>query len=191
MRFFLAALAALPAARAAISILAPSNSEYWVQNQTNTITWNYSPGDPSPIDIVVSNAANTTLNGNFTIAQYVNLTAQSFTVTNVTLVTGGNYQVSFVDPANATIIYATSGTFSVDSPGTSPAPSVSPSSASSSASGSASGSAASSTSPSSSGSGASTTNSASAAPAQFAMSAGGVMGVIAACGVASLSALLL
>ncbi|KAH9922203.1 uncharacterized protein B0H18DRAFT_879565, partial [Fomitopsis serialis] len=170
----------------AITILAPSDSEYWVQNQTNTITWDYTPGDPNPIDIVVSNTQNTTLNGNFSIAQYVNLTTQ-VSPTNVTLVTGGNYQVSFVDPANASVVYATSGTFSVDAPGTSAAPSVSPSSVSSSASGSA----ASSTSPSSSGSSASTSNSASAAPAQLGMSAGGVMGVIAACGVASLSALLL
>lgn len=37
--------------------------------------------------------------------------------TNVTLVTGGNYEVVFADPANATTIYATSGTFSVDAPG--------------------------------------------------------------------------
>ena len=37
--------------------------------------------------------------------------------TNVTLVTGSNYQVLFVDPANTTIVYATSGTFSVEAPG--------------------------------------------------------------------------
>ncbi|KZT64207.1 hypothetical protein DAEQUDRAFT_718421 [Daedalea quercina L-15889] len=183
MRFFLAALAALPAARAAISIIQPSASEYWVQYETNTITWNYNAGDPSLIDIIVSNIDNTTLNGNFSIAQYVNVSAETFTVTNVTLVVGSNYQVSFLDPANASIIYATSGTFSVDAPGSD--------ASSSSASGSASASGASGTSPSSSGSGASSSNTSSSAPKQLGMSAGGIMGVIAACGVASLSALLL
>ncbi|KAI0724669.1 hypothetical protein C8Q72DRAFT_857511, partial [Fomitopsis betulina] len=194
MRFSLAALAAvaLPAAHAAISIIAPSASEYWVQDTTNTITWSYSAGDPSPINIFVNNLQNTTLNGNFSIATYVNVSAESFTVTNVTLVTGGNYEVVFADPANATTIYATSGTFSVDAPGTSPAPSVSPSGTGSASSGSAnaSGSGAS-HSASSSGSGASTTTTQNAAAPALSVSTGGIMGVIAACGIASLSALLL
>lgn len=178
--------------------------------------------------------------------------------TNVTLVTGSNYQVVFIDPANTTIVYATSGTFSVDAPGSksisssfaflngggdatrtpdaqhvypagfskcsvgtrfeprpaihgikslyraqcdlthlllaSPAPSVSPSgsgSASGSASASGSGASHSGASASGSGSGASTTNTQNAAVPALGVSAGGVVGVIAACGIASLSALLL
>ncbi|EPT00061.1 hypothetical protein FOMPIDRAFT_1123394, partial [Fomitopsis schrenkii] len=229
-----------------------------VQFTTNTITWDYSPGDPSPINIIVNNLQNTTLNGDFSIASYVNVSAQSFTVTNVTLVTGSNYQVVFIDPANTTIVYATSGTFSVDAPGSksisssfaflngggdatrtpdaqhvypagfskcsvgtrfeprpaihgikslyraqcdlthlllaSPAPSVSPSgsgSASGSASASGSGASHSGASASGSGSGASTTNTQNAAVPALGVSAGGVVGVIAACGIASLSALLL
>ena len=47
-----------------------------VQNATNTITWSYNAGDPSPIDIFVRNLQNTTLNGNFSIASYVNVSAE-------------------------------------------------------------------------------------------------------------------
>lgn len=47
-----------------------------VQNATNTITWSYNSGDPSPIDIFVRNLQNTTLNGNFSIASYVNVSAE-------------------------------------------------------------------------------------------------------------------
>lgn len=47
-----------------------------VQDTTNTITWSYSAGDPSPINIFVNNLQNTTLNGNFSIATYVNVSAE-------------------------------------------------------------------------------------------------------------------
>ncbi|KZT03255.1 uncharacterized protein LAESUDRAFT_684045 [Laetiporus sulphureus 93-53] len=198
MRFALAALALLPvAAFAEITILAPSPSEYWVQDTSNTVTWDYSSGDPNPIDINVVNVANTTLDGNFTIATYVNVSTQSFTVTNVTLVVGSDYQIQFVNPANLSEVYATSGFFSVKAPGTAAAPSVTPSSAAASASSSASGSAASgsaaSGSASASGSAVSAAaSSKSAAPRTFGtLSAQGVLGVIVTCGIAGMSALFL
>ena len=75
----------------------------------------------------------------------------------------------------------------------SPAPSVSPSGSASASGSAASGSGASRSGASStaSGSGASASTTQNAAVPAFGVSAGGVMGVIAACGVASLSALLL
>ncbi|CCM04110.1 uncharacterized protein FIBRA_06270 [Fibroporia radiculosa] len=185
MRFAaLAALALIPAAQAAITILGPSPSEYWVQYTTNTITWTYASGDPNPINIDVFNTHNTTLNGNFSIASYVNVSQQSFTVTNVTLVTGGDYAIRFISPTNSSMVYATSQLFSVMAPGTAPAPTTS---ASSSASSTASGSSSSSTSTTSAGSG----QKSSAIRAVGLESAQTAFGIIAACGVASLSALLL
>ena len=47
-----------------------------VQNQTNVITWQFNQGDPSPIEIVVINSNNATLNGAFSIAQFVNVSQQ-------------------------------------------------------------------------------------------------------------------
>ncbi|PCH43183.1 hypothetical protein WOLCODRAFT_25771 [Wolfiporia cocos MD-104 SS10] len=195
MRFALAALALLPvAALAEITITGPSASEYWVQYTSNTITWTYSSGDPSPIDIVVFNEHNVTLDGNFSIAQYVDVSTQSFTVTNVTLVVGDDYAVQFVSPLNHSVIYATSQYFSLMAPGTKAAPTSAAASASASASGSgtASGSAASGTSPSTSSGSASATHSSSASSRNLATSTSqAVYGLIAACGIASLSSLLL
>lgn len=42
-----------------------------VQNVSNTIDWTYQSGDPTPVDIIVTNGANTTLNGDFFIARFV------------------------------------------------------------------------------------------------------------------------
>ena len=47
-----------------------------MQNTSNVITWTYSPGDPSPVDIVVTNPDNTTLNGNFSIARFIDISAE-------------------------------------------------------------------------------------------------------------------
>lgn len=47
-----------------------------VQNASNTITWQFSSGDPSPIDILVVNSNNATLNGAFSIARFVNVSIQ-------------------------------------------------------------------------------------------------------------------
>ncbi|KAI0920643.1 hypothetical protein AcW1_002326 [Taiwanofungus camphoratus] len=177
---------------AAITISGPSQSAYWVQYTTNVITWSYTAGDPNPIDILVINQNDTTLNGDFSIAQYVDVSQESFTVTNVTLVVGDNYAVEFVNPNNGSQVYAKSNAFSVKPPGTLAAPtsSVSPSST-----GSASGSAASSTSPSSASGSSSSTSPSHSANAAYTVSAfgstQGILGVIAACGVASLSALFL
>lgn len=42
-----------------------------VQGVSNLIQWTYSSGDPSSVDIIVNNANNQTLNGNFSIARNV------------------------------------------------------------------------------------------------------------------------
>lgn len=42
-----------------------------VQNMSNLISWSYIQGDPTSVDIIVSNGNNATLNGNFSIARNV------------------------------------------------------------------------------------------------------------------------
>ncbi|GBE86894.1 predicted protein [Sparassis crispa] len=187
MRFFAAVLAALPVVLG-ITILQPSPTSYWVEMTTNEIVWSYNAGDPSPITVVVTAQNDTTLNGVFTIAQSVDLALETYTITNVTLVVGSGYAVSFVNPTNESDVYTTSQSFSVMAPGTSAAPS---SAVPSSASGSASGSRASSTSPSTSSSGNPSSTHSSAAARAFGISAQGMYGTLAACGVAAVSALLL
>ncbi|KAH9979824.1 hypothetical protein BJV74DRAFT_732618, partial [Russula compacta] len=102
---------------AAITIAGPSASSYWVQDASNLISWTYTQGDPSSVDIIVSNANNQTLNGNFSIARDVPVSQESFTVTNVTLVVGTGYQVIFIDPATNTLVYAQSAQFQVEAAG--------------------------------------------------------------------------
>ncbi|KAI0742947.1 hypothetical protein C8Q80DRAFT_943166 [Daedaleopsis nitida] len=185
MRFFAIAALALPiAVTNAISIVGPNENAYWVQNATNTITWQFSEGDPSPISINVINANNATLNGEFAIASFVNVSDQTFAVTNVTLRPGDGYQVQFVNNTNITQVFAASPTFTVKPPGTSPAPTVSASS--SAASGSA-------TSPSGSTSTASPTGSAAGGDngALSLTNGQGIFGAIIACGLVSVSGLLL
>lgn len=46
-------------------------SPFRVQNTSNRISWTYAAGDPSSVDIVVTNSNNQTLNGNFSIARSV------------------------------------------------------------------------------------------------------------------------
>ncbi|KAI0067530.1 hypothetical protein BV25DRAFT_1819860 [Artomyces pyxidatus] len=135
MKAAVAALSLIPAlACAAISITGPSPSAYWVQNTSNTIDWSFSAGDPNPVTVIVTNAENATLNGDFFIAQFVNVSQQSFTVTNVTLRPGSDYQVVFVNPANESQVYANSSNFDVKPPGTALAPSSNSSGTSSSSS---------------------------------------------------------
>jgi len=133
MRAALFALALLPsAALATITITSPSSSSYWVQNQSNVIDWTYTQGDPNPVDIIITNGNNQTLNGDFSIARFVQVSDQSFTVTNVTLVVGTGYQVVFVNPTNPAQVYANSSDFEVKASGTTPAPTSTPSSSGSS-----------------------------------------------------------
>ena len=42
-----------------------------VQNVSNTIQWSYTTGDPTPVDIIITNSNNQTLNGEFSIARFV------------------------------------------------------------------------------------------------------------------------
>jgi hypothetical protein len=130
MRLALLALALLPsAAFAAISISGPSATSYWVQGTSNRIAWNYNSGDPSSVDIVITNSNNQTLNGNFSIARSVPVSQESFTVTNVTLLVGTGYRVWFLDTTETQVL-AQSSDFEVKAAGTSPAPTTNPSSGS-------------------------------------------------------------
>jgi hypothetical protein len=49
-----------------------------VQNTSNLISWTYTQGDPSSVDIVVNNSNNQTLNGNFSIARSVPVSQEVF-----------------------------------------------------------------------------------------------------------------
>lgn len=53
---------------------------YRVQNTSNTITWTFNQGDPNPIDILVVNADNKTLNGQFAIVSSANVSAEVYFV---------------------------------------------------------------------------------------------------------------
>jgi len=129
MRAALLAFALLPSvAFAAITINSPSASAYWVQNVSNLISWTYTQGDRSSVDIIVTNSDNATLNGAFSIARAVPVSQESFTVTDVTLRVGTGYQVVFVDPTNQTQVLAQSSDFEVKAAGTTPAPTTTPSS---------------------------------------------------------------
>jgi len=122
MRAIFATLATLPAlALAAIQITGPDSSDYWVQNTSKTITWSYTSGDPSPISILVVNGDVNILNGAFSIDEYVDVSLESFTITNITLKTGTGYNVQFVNPANPSEVYATGPQFEVRPAGTPPA----------------------------------------------------------------------
>jgi len=48
-----------------------------VANHSNTITWTYTSGDPTPVSIVITNSVNSTLNGLFFIAEFVNVVEQA------------------------------------------------------------------------------------------------------------------
>ena len=52
-------------------VLHCSPYELRVQNTSNLISWTYTQGDPSSVDIIVTNSDNATLNGAFSIARSV------------------------------------------------------------------------------------------------------------------------
>jgi len=163
---FVKTIAALgfAASSLALSITNPSSSDFWVQFTSNVIDWSFSSGDPSPVDITITNSNSSFLNGAFFIARGLAASAGSFTVTNVTLRVADGYTVNFVNSTNGTQIFASSGTFQVKQAGTPPATNASAtspgSSSNTSASGSASGSGASGTATTSSSRGAATSNAA-------------------------------
>lgn len=49
---------------------------YRVQNTSNTITWTFNQNDPNPIDIIIVNGNNQTLNGPFAIVSSANVSAE-------------------------------------------------------------------------------------------------------------------
>lgn len=117
----LALASVIPSVLGNITIAGPSDKAYWVQFTENNITWSYKQGDPSPISIFISNAEQNLLNGEFSIAEYLDSSIQQFTVTNVTLVQGSGFVVNFVNPKNFSEIYASSKPFEVKPEGTAPA----------------------------------------------------------------------
>ena len=40
---------------------------------SNNISWSFTSGDPNPVSIIITNGNDTFLNGNFSIAEYVDL----------------------------------------------------------------------------------------------------------------------
>ncbi|OAV96468.1 hypothetical protein PTTG_00931 [Puccinia triticina 1-1 BBBD Race 1] len=124
MRFLnlFGSLAGLTASAAAFTINSPSASSYWVQFATNTIAWSNAPNDSPQVTLQIVNSNHTLLNGVFSIAEYVPAALEAYTVTNVTLVVADGYQVQMVNPANSSLVYATSSPFSVKSSDTPPAP---------------------------------------------------------------------
>ncbi|MBW0473207.1 hypothetical protein O181_012922 [Austropuccinia psidii MF-1] len=114
--------AALMATIRAFTITSPSGGSYWVEFTSNTISWATTSNDPPTVSLQVINSNVKTLNGVFSIAEYVKASQLSFTVTNVTLVVGDGYAVQMCNPMNASEIYATSAPFSVKPNGTAPAP---------------------------------------------------------------------
>jgi hypothetical protein len=183
MRVALLAFALLPSVVfATITINSPSASAYWVQNTSNLISWTYTQGDPSSVDVIVTNDNNQTLNGAFSIARGVPVSQESFTVTDVTLRQGTGYRVSFVDPTNATQVLAQSADFEVKAPGTSPAPTTAATPTSGSTNSTSSGSSASSR--------AATASSTGKSNAAFGLVAD-ASGVFYACGIVALGSLFL
>ncbi|KAI0791070.1 hypothetical protein C8Q75DRAFT_759187 [Abortiporus biennis] len=173
-------------AMAAITITGPSETSYWVQNISNVITWTFTQGDPNPISIVITNSNSSLLNGNFSIAEFVDVSTQSFTVTNVTLRVADGYTVNFVNSSNLSDVFATGPSFSVKAGGTPAAPLANSTSAAS-------------ISASAAGAAATTSASTSGAPTPTHINSGAIMnmnnaqnmfGLIVACGIASLGALI-
>jgi len=186
MRAFFAALATLPAlALATITITNPNSNVYWVQNTSKTITWTYQSGDPTPISITIINSDSTVLNGPYSVDEYVDVSTQSYTITEVTLKVGSGYSVQFVNPRNGSDIYATSGTFEVKAPGTPPAST----SASGGSGGSGSGSPSSSTATSSSVNPSGTTTTSGSSGNGALPSSSNILLSVATCGVVALASL--
>ena len=100
----------------------------------NNIDWAYIGNEPHLVDVVIVKSDSTVLNGAVVIARYgsvhpkvsctihrecavadnnTSFPQQSFTVANVTLRAGSNYQIEFVDTNNSSHIYATSQHFSI------------------------------------------------------------------------------
>ncbi|KZV77763.1 hypothetical protein PENSPDRAFT_645366 [Peniophora sp. CONT] len=186
MRASLASLALLPATALALSITGPSDSAYWVANTSKTISWTTSSGDPAQVDVVLTNPNNQTLNGDFFVARFLNTSAESFTITNVTIRAGDDYQVVFVNPANASQVYANSSDFSVKPAGTPAAATSSAASSSASSTASASGS----STGSASASAASSTQSSAASPLAG-ISFGSAIYALGACALAAVGGALL
>ncbi|KAF8511155.1 hypothetical protein BU17DRAFT_97498 [Hysterangium stoloniferum] len=114
-------LTSVPAIFAAISINSPSPSDFWVQFHQNVISWQFASGDPNPVNIVISNPNSSYLNGPYAIANSLDVSNGTFTVTNVTLTVNSGYVVNFVNPQNTSQIFAQSQPFDVKVSTTTPA----------------------------------------------------------------------
>jgi len=101
----------------ALTITAPGSGGYWIFGKSNTISWTFNKGDANPISITVTNPDNSLLNGAFSIAQNVQVSQKSYTVTDVTLKPGDGYIVNFVNATNPNQTYVSSSSFSVEPAG--------------------------------------------------------------------------
>ncbi|KIO26366.1 hypothetical protein M407DRAFT_243741 [Tulasnella calospora MUT 4182] len=104
----------------AITISGPSSEKYWVFGTSNQINWGFSQGDPTSVSVTITNQNSDVLNGKFSISEFVTVSDEAYTVTNVTLRPGSGYVVNFINPKNETDIYASSTPFEVKPAGTAP-----------------------------------------------------------------------
>jgi len=115
----LAVLATAPLINA-ITVTGPSSSKWWVFGTSNQITWTFNQGDPTPVSITITNPSSNSLNGAFSISEFVTVSDESFTVTNVTIKPATGYVVNFVNSQNTSEIYASSSPFEVKAQGSAP-----------------------------------------------------------------------
>ncbi|EIW56420.1 uncharacterized protein TRAVEDRAFT_49246 [Trametes versicolor FP-101664 SS1] len=123
MRISFAVIALSIAVTSALEITAPSQSVFWVQDTSNTITWTFNEGDPSPLTIILENTDPQILNGvGLALTSSVDTSAESFTVANVTFPAVNGYTVEFVDPVNNNVVFASSAVFMIKPAGSAPPP---------------------------------------------------------------------
>jgi len=104
-------------ATAFITIIGPDPNHWWVQNTSNTIFWVYETGAPDSVSIVIRNANDDSLNGQFSIVENVPTASESYEVTYVTLKVATGYYVEFVNPQNESQPYDLGPEFEVKAPG--------------------------------------------------------------------------
>ncbi|ALO69306.1 hypothetical protein CNG03655 [Cryptococcus deneoformans JEC21] len=114
-RFTTLALAFVATAQAAITILYPTTDSVWYKNNTVSLNWTIS--DPQTDTYLfrtfLSNADQSLLSGNHTIADSTNATAQFVKILLGLVPSGQDYMVTFVNTTNEAQVFATSETFEI------------------------------------------------------------------------------
>ncbi|KIJ97037.1 hypothetical protein K443DRAFT_681822 [Laccaria amethystina LaAM-08-1] len=100
-----------------LALVAPLVSALTVNNPSNptsggqvTITWTTAAGDPDSFSIEL---VNTSFNNAYAIANNVDPSTGSITLTIPTVPVGAGYTIEFVDIGNINTVYTTSGSFSI------------------------------------------------------------------------------